>query len=168
MSNIRDETLRLIIQTAGDQEILATSKLLSGLGTTAGMAAGPAKELVDEIVALNTATKQTDALISLKAALSETTTQLEAAKIKAAELQTQFSATESPTKALVTSFEAANKSVSSLTQSTFRQHEQIGLLSGSLKQQGVDTDHLAQSQGVLRDRITDVSGKIVNLAQVRR
>lgn len=146
----RDEIIRLLIETAGEDQIDSLNKALAQLEKDAAGGGTAAEKLAAELDKLATATKAAGDMVALKAAIADTEDRLSSARQKLADLNSTYDETERKTKSVAREFAAAEKAVSGLEGDLNRQNLALQKMGGALAKAGVDVTALVGEEQRLR------------------
>jgi chromosome segregation ATPase len=146
----RDEIIRLLIETAGEDQIDSLNKALAQLEKDAAGGGTAAEKLAAELDKLATATKAAGDMVALKAAIADTEDRLSSARQKLADLNSTYDETERKTKSVAREFAAAEKAVSGLESDLNRQNLALQKMGGALAKAGVDVTALVSEEQRLR------------------
>lgn len=146
----RDEIIRLLIETAGEDQIDSLNKALAQLEKDAAGGGTAAEKLAAELDKLATATKAAGDMVALKAAIADTEDRLSSARQKLADLNATYDETERKTKSVAREFAAAEKAVSGLESDLNRQNLALQKMGGALAKAGVDVTALVSEEQRLR------------------
>lgn len=146
----RDEIIRLLIETAGEDQIASLNKALAQLEKDAEGGGTAAEKLAAELDKLATATKAAGDMVALKAAIADTEDRLSSARQKLADLNSTYDETERKTKSVAREFAAAEKAVSGLEGDLNSQNLALQKMGGALAKAGVDVTALVGEEQRLR------------------
>jgi TP901 family phage tail tape measure protein len=146
----RDEIIRLLIETAGEDQIDSLNKALAQLEKDAAGGGTAAEKLAAELDKLATATKAAGDMVALKAAIADTEDRLSSARQKLADLNATYDETERKTKGVAREFTAAEKAVSGLESDLNSQNLALQKMGGALAKAGVDVTALVSEEQRLR------------------
>jgi len=161
---IRDEIIRLVLETKGEKDAAALSKAFDSIAESAKDAESPAAKLIAELEKLSQTSKNIQGLVSLKAQLTETGTKLEQAKDKLANLSAELAKEETVSKKAAKELKAAEQAVVSLTAQQNQLTIALRKTEGALVKAGVDTTKLASAERTLAAETGTVTQQIKQLA----
>lgn len=147
------EILELLMRTSGEADVAALREAIDQLGRQSDDAAGQAGKLEGELNRLAGVASDVAKAVTLKGALNETTSQLEAAQKGLADLNAEFSATDRSSPAVNRAFKSAEKAVADLTARQREQQLELTRTTNGLQKAGVDTDNLAREYDRLEGEI---------------
>jgi len=158
-ANTREELLKFIIATEGDEEIKALVKDLIKLGDSSEASAGKAKELLSKIEQLGRTGDNIQSFTRLKASLSEFGDKIATASKKVTELEGKL-AQDTGNAGLTRQLERAKAAVSDLEKEQNRMSAELGRTSLALQKDGVDVGHLGVAYAALQEKLAAARGEV--------
>ncbi len=155
-----EQVLRLVFQTAGDEEIAKAARELQTLAKGAKDAEGPLDEFADELERLAKTDASLRGLIQAKARLTELKPALDQARERLVALQIEFNDTANPSAKLGKELERARKSVRDLTAEQNRLTASITPNTAALQRAGLDTKNLDAAQRQLAQNTADLQARV--------
>lgn len=146
----RDEIIRLLIETAGEDQVEALGKALHSLEEDAAGGGAAAARLASELDKLAIATKAAGDMVALKAAIADTESKLESARDKLAALNTTYDESARASKSVAREFLAAERSIAQLEGQLTKQNLALQSMGGALSKAGVDVTKLVEEEQRLR------------------
>ena len=111
----RDEILRFIVETSGDESVIKLAKAIAEVGKASGEAAPEADKLLDELERITRLGNNIQQFIKLKAELADTEAKFNAAQKSAKELADELSRTAATSKEVNSAYAKSDKEVAALT-----------------------------------------------------
>jgi TP901 family phage tail tape measure protein len=155
-----EQVLRLVFQTAGNEQITQAARELQNLAKGASDAEVPLDEFADELERLAKTDASLRGLVQAKARLTELRPALEQARERLVALQLQFNETANPSAKLGKELERARKSVRDLTAEQNRLTASITPNTAALQKAGLDTKNLDAAQRQLAQNTTDLQARV--------
>ncbi|MGH8121210.1 MAG: phage tail tape measure protein, partial [Rudaea sp.] len=163
MGNTRDETVRLVYETTGSEQLRDIASGLSDIAKGSTDAAPAAQALLDQFAKLATESSAVDNLVALKAQLGEVGINLQTAQKALADLNNEFDRTDTSSAAVNSRFAKAEDAVASLTAKHSSLATQVALTTTTLENAGVDTTKLGDAHAALAGKLEATGTQAVAL-----
>lgn len=160
----RDEILRFIVETSGDENVIKLAKAIAEVGKASGEAAPEADKLLDELERITRLGNNIQQFVKLKAELADTEAKFNAAQKSARALADELSRSAATSKEVNAAYAKSDKQLATLTEQYAAQTLALKKLEGGLQKAGIDTANLGAAAQKLRDEETGVTAKITEFA----
>jgi len=156
-ANSRDEVLRFVLETQGQEGLDALTKGLADAGKQGGESGAELTKLANDLSALLDRAKQVEALQALQDRLAGIDTKLAEARAQLA----KFNAENDTSSA---EFLAASKAVAALTDQHDRLAVRVSSSAAALSAAGIDTTNLSKAHEALGAKATATAGHLATVA----
>jgi TP901 family phage tail tape measure protein len=163
----REEILKFIVATEGDDDIKALAKQLLQLGDTSGASAEKARALLDRIEQLGETSNRLQGFTKLKASLVELGSEITTANRKVAELELQLVRDPDNGK-LARSLDKAKAAAIELEKEQNRLQAELARTSNALEKDGVDTKRLGDAYATLQSKLATARGEVASFGSAAR
>lgn len=164
MGASRDEILRILLRTEGEQDVAGLRKAIQGLGDVSDETKTQLQAMVDSIAGNNQQQAAIAAYQALEDSLVATAAKAQQARAEFDRLGTEFTETAEPSAKLAADFQRASDALTRLEADQRKLGQQLRIAGSDLKAAGVDTGKLAQEQDRLRAASARTEGEIRKLA----
>jgi TP901 family phage tail tape measure protein len=139
----RDEVVKFVYELTGDEKLAKATGEMLDTAAAGKQASAEITKYTDAIKTAGSVAEKASKALSLKAALAETTQQLDAAKKSLAALDAEFSRTDTSSRKVTKAFADTEKAIERLTSQQNKQQVALAKTEGALKKAGEDTSNLA-------------------------
>lgn len=161
---IRDEILRFVFQTEGQEGLDALAKSLANAGKEGNASGEEIKKLADDLGILLDRVKQVESLSALQEQLAKIDSEFANAKAHLEQLNASYGQTGPRTAAVTKEFIAAEQAVASLGDKHDKLAVRVATASAALSTAGVDTSNLAKAHETLSARAVETASHLASTA----
>ena len=164
-SNSRDEILRFVYETQGQEGLDQVNEIFAKLDKQGGETSDAVNKLADQLTALFEKTRQVESLQDLQDKLTGVDEKLAQAKTGLEQLNATYSATDKSSAAVAAQFATANKAIADLTEQHNLLTVRVSASTAALNAAGVDTRDLGKAHEDLAQKASTTASKLAEAAE---